>query len=123
MMAGAGMGGVPNHYFGDEANANLATATSMELPLLKAYESWQKWLGDAIGEILRFAIEVAHEAGKVGPEDKSMRYADRSMTSERVIDQSVPKPPIPVPGRQPGAPYPAVPPSAGIPGASSRFPE
>ena len=52
-----------------------------------------------------------------------MRYADRSMTSERVIDQSVPKPPIPVPGRQPGAPYPAVPPSAGIPGASSRFPE
>jgi hypothetical protein len=100
MMAGAGMGGVPNHYFGDEANANLATATAMELPLLKAYENWQKWLADIVGDLVGFVLEVAHEAGKIGPRDDSMKYSDREVVAKSVLAQPGAEP-------QPGGEQPA----------------
>lgn len=86
MMAGSGMGGIPNHYFGDEANANLASATSMELPLLKQYESWQRWLGDIIRDLIEFMLATAHEAKRIGPRDDTSRYADRNLTQEKVLD-------------------------------------
>ncbi len=86
MMVGSGMGGIPNHYFGDEANSNLASATSMELPLLKSYEGWQQWLTDIIKDIIDFALTTAHEAGRLGDRDDSSRYADRSLTQEKVLD-------------------------------------
>jgi hypothetical protein len=92
MMAGSGMGGIPNHYFGDEANANLATATAMELPLLKMYESWQKWLGDIISDVVTFALETAHEAGNLGPRDDAKKYSDRTTTAQQVLDTSSAKP-------------------------------
>lgn len=98
MMAGSGMGGIPNHYFGDEADANLASATSMELPLLKQYESWQQWLTDIIGDIIEFALETAHEAGRLGERDDEARYTDRSLTSERVME---PPEQMPLPGQTP----------------------
>lgn len=88
MMVGAGMGGIPNHYFGDEADSNLASATSMELPLLKAYEGWQQWLTDIIKDVLDFALTTAHDAGRIGPRDDSSRYSDRSLTAEKVLDTS-----------------------------------
>lgn len=87
MMAGAGMGGIPNHYFGDEANANLATATSMELPLLKTYENWQKLLEDVIKDLLEFMLNTANVAGRVGDRDDSTRYADRVTTPQAVISK------------------------------------
>lgn len=86
MMAGSGMGGVPNHYFGDEANANLATATAMELPLLKTYEDWQKLWGDTITDLIQFLLSVAHEAGRIGERDDSRRYAERVTTPAQVLD-------------------------------------
>jgi hypothetical protein len=86
MMVGSGMGGIPNHYFGDEADANLASATSMELPLLKSYEGWQQWLTDIIKDITDFMLSTAHEAGRLGDRDDSSRYADRSLTQEKVLD-------------------------------------
>lgn len=78
MMVGSGVG-VMNHYFGDEAAANLATATAMELPMLKMYEGWQKLLTDVIKDILFFVLTVAHEAGRIGPQDTDSKYkADQS---------------------------------------------
>lgn len=88
MMAGAGMGGIPNHYFGDEANANLATATSMELPLLKSYEDWQKLWGDVVSDIIQFVLSVAHEAGRIGERDDSRRYSERVSAPKKVLAQS-----------------------------------
>lgn len=85
MMAGAGMGGIPNHYFGDEANANLATATSMELPLLKTYEAWQQLLSDSLQALFEFVLTVAHEAGRIGDRDDSRKYADRVTTPANVL--------------------------------------
>ena len=39
MSAGAGVGTMI-HYFGEGGDANLATAQSMELPMVKSYEDW-----------------------------------------------------------------------------------
>ena len=85
MMAGAGMGGIPNHYFGDEAAANLASATSMELPLLKNYESWQQLLSDSLQALFEFVLTVAHDAGRIGDRDDSRKYADRVTTPANVL--------------------------------------
>lgn len=87
MMAGSGMGGIPNHYFGDEAAANLATATAMELPLLKMYEEWQAMLGATLQQLIEFALSVAHEAGRIGERDDSSKYAERVTTPQGVMDQ------------------------------------
>lgn len=76
MMVGSAVG-VMNHYFGDEASANLATATAMELPMLKMYEGWQKLIADLIKDLCRYALEVAHEAGRIGDEDLSRKYEDK----------------------------------------------
>jgi hypothetical protein len=85
MMAGSGMGGIPNHYFGDEANANLATATAMELPLLKTYEDWQKLWGDVLDAVIQFALSVAHDAERLGDRDDSSRYADKATNPTAVL--------------------------------------
>ncbi len=87
MMAGSGMGGIPNHYFGDEANANLATATAMELPLLKTYEDWQQTLRQAYNEIVQFYLTICHEAGRLGPDDTSARYTEAKTTAQGVMEQ------------------------------------
>lgn len=85
MMAGSAMGGVPNHYFGDEAQANLATATAMELPLLKTYEDWQTLWGDVVKDILGFLLDTAHKAGRIGDRDDSTRYSERVTTPRAVL--------------------------------------
>jgi hypothetical protein len=87
MMFGASVG-VMNHYFGDEAQANLATATAMELPMLKAYEAWQKFLTDVITDLLDFALEIAHGAGRIGPRDDTRRYTEAEVTSAAVAKSS-----------------------------------
>lgn len=86
MMAGAGMGGIPNHYFGDEAQANLATATAMELPMLKMYEDYQQTIRTVLGDLIDFALAVAFAAGRIGPRDDSDRYAERVTTPQGVMD-------------------------------------
>lgn len=86
MMLGAGMGGIPNHYFGDEASANLATATAMELPLLKTYEDWQTFWGDVCKDIVGFLLDTAHKAGRIGKRDDSRRYSERVTTPRQVLD-------------------------------------
>lgn len=88
MMAGAGMGGIPIHYFGDEGNANLATATAMELPMLKAYEDWQKLLGDTLQALIQFMLSTAHEAGRIGEKDDSRKYAEHHTTPQAVMDNA-----------------------------------
>jgi hypothetical protein len=73
MMVGSSLG-VMNHYFGDEASANLATATAMELPMLKMYEGWQKLLSDTIKTLLKYVLTIAYDAGRIGAEDVESKY-------------------------------------------------
>ena len=55
-MAGIGSGGIFEHYLGTP-EANLATATSMELPMLKMFEFEQQLWEDALGDILSFVVQ------------------------------------------------------------------
>lgn len=84
MMVGSALG-VMNHYFGDEASANLATATAMELPMLKSYQAWQKTLEDVLGEVLEFVLATAHEAGRIGARDDSAKYTDEVKNPKSVL--------------------------------------
>lgn len=49
----------PLHYYGDASDANLATATAMELPVLKAMESYQTLWAEAYGDLSELALRVA----------------------------------------------------------------
>lgn len=122
MMSGAGMGGIPNHYFGDEAAANLATATAMELPLLKAYEAWQKLLGDTMLEVIDFMLATAHKAGRLGERDDSRKYAEHNTTPQEVMaapDQTPLDPSSPAKVREAFGNPPL--PFAAMPGSNARM--
>ncbi|MBZ0315094.1 MAG: hypothetical protein K8L91_01655 [Anaerolineae bacterium] len=63
----AGIGsGVFEHYMGDPSTGNLATATAMELPMLKQFEFGQQFWGDVFGEIFGFVVLQGIRYGKLG---------------------------------------------------------
>jgi hypothetical protein len=47
------------HYFGEGGDANLATAQSMELPMVKSFEDWQQDEEDFLLDILFWVIRIA----------------------------------------------------------------
>ncbi len=53
-LAGIGSGGIFEHYLGDPSTGNLATATAMELPMLKMFEFEQQLWEDLYGDIFWF---------------------------------------------------------------------
>jgi len=58
MSAGAGVGTMV-HYFGEGGDANLATAQSMELPMVKSYEDWQQFIEDFYKDWFEYVLMVA----------------------------------------------------------------
>ena len=57
--------GIPEQYFGDIATGNLATAKTVELPLLKMFQSYQKVWADVYKDINEIILD--HE--RVSPGD------------------------------------------------------
>lgn len=55
----------PQSYYGDGTNTNLATATSLELPVLKAVENRQEIVEQVVRFLIDRAIERAVETGRV----------------------------------------------------------
>ncbi|HEX21399.1 MAG TPA: hypothetical protein ENH19_01950 [Actinobacteria bacterium] len=55
--------GIFEHYFGDPSSGNLATATAMELPMLKMFEARQQLWKDVYEGILQFVIDINIDAG------------------------------------------------------------
>lgn len=55
LMVCAGTG-IHLHYFGDPSTGNLATATAMELPMLKMFDSYQELWKDAWRDIFSIVI-------------------------------------------------------------------
>jgi hypothetical protein len=55
-MAGLGLGHIFEHYLGDPSTGNLATATAMELPMLKLFEFEQQVWEDVIGDLVTFVV-------------------------------------------------------------------
>jgi hypothetical protein len=56
LMVSAGTG-IMLHYFGDPSTGNLATATAMELPMLKMFQGYQKLWKDAYRDIFAIVLE------------------------------------------------------------------
>jgi hypothetical protein len=57
--------GIPEQYFGDIATGNLATAKTVELPMLKMFQSYQSVWSDAFQDIFDLVLEY----NKVPEED------------------------------------------------------
>lgn len=71
IAAAAGFG---QHYLGDAADANLATASTLELPATMRVTSWQQHFEELLRWFTDRAIEAAVKAGRLGglddfPED------------------------------------------------------
>ncbi len=69
LMIAAGSG-IFEHYFGDPSTGNLATAKSMELPMIKKFEARQRLLGSFYRGLFGRVIGEAKSAGRL-PSDCS----------------------------------------------------
>jgi len=49
--------GIMLHYFGDPSTGNLATATAMELPMLKQFQAYQQMWQDSYRDIFSIALD------------------------------------------------------------------
>lgn len=58
----------PQSYYGDASNSNLATATSLELPVLKAVEARQEVIESMVRFFIDRVIERAVDTGRVSNE-------------------------------------------------------
>lgn len=61
LMVSAGTG-IMLHYFGDPGTGNLATATAMELPMLKMFMSYQVYWKDIWRDLFSIVLEENDEA-------------------------------------------------------------
>lgn len=63
----------PQHYLGDAGSANLATATAMELPVLKAVESrqevWEQVFRWAVDRVVERAVDTGRLATDLSPNE------------------------------------------------------
>jgi len=73
--------GIPEQYFGDLSTGNLATAKTVELPMMKQFQSYQAVWSGAYKEIDNLILEKANI-----PEDK--RYIDRDFPAIAPEDQA-----------------------------------
>lgn len=64
MLLATGGAGVSTmvHYFGEGGDANLATAQSMELPMVKSYEDWQQFVEDFFIGWFEYVLRLANES-------------------------------------------------------------
>lgn len=84
-------GQFPQHYLGDVGNANLATATSMELPVLKHIENRQEAFEGLFRWFIDRVIEKAIEDGKL-PEDLTPEELDEKRRREELEKNKGKKP-------------------------------
>src|SRR5258708_21449394 len=54
--------GIMVHYFGDPSTGNLATATAMELPMLKMFMSYQVFWKDAYRDFFSIVLDEPADA-------------------------------------------------------------
>lgn len=66
---------MPQHYLGDAETANLASATAIELSVLKPVESRQEVIEDGVRAIIKLAIDEAVKNGKIKTERTAAEVA------------------------------------------------
>lgn len=93
----------PQHYLGDAGSANLATATSMELPVLKHVEGRQEVFEGVFRWFVDRVIERAVEAGTIPKElteEEKAERAEEEEAKEANREGQVPPPPQEAPPTQ-----------------------
>jgi len=88
----------PQHYLGDQSNANLATAASLELPVVKKVEAFQELFEGLFRAFTDRVIQKAVDAGTLPTE---LTDEERAMLRSKKPHAQVPGGPLPNP---PGAP-------------------
>lgn len=81
------------HYFGDPSTGNLATATSMELPMVKTFLANQECWSGIYNDILQFVVNKKIEAGKLKGEVELNKETNRKIYKtelDRFIDTDFP---------------------------------
>jgi hypothetical protein len=72
----------PQHYLGDQSNANLATATALELPVVKKVEAFQELFEGLFRTFIDQSIQKAVDAGtlptELTPEERAKLKAKKS---------------------------------------------
>lgn len=87
----------PQHYLGDAASANLATATSLELPVLKYVEGRQEIMEQLFRFFIDRVIERAREAGRLSDDLTEEEYQERLKRQGREAQQESPDGAMPGP--------------------------
>jgi hypothetical protein len=79
----------PQSYYGDAANSSLATATSLELPVLKAVENRQEVFESVVRFFVDKVIERAVEAGRLPSEYSEEERAEmEAEAKDTLADES-----------------------------------
>lgn len=99
----------PQHYLGDQSNANLATAQALELPVMKRVEAFQELFENLFRTFIDRVIQGAVDSGRL----------PTSLTEEERAKLKAKKPENRVPG-SPGEPPPGAPAQSEQPEALSE---
>lgn len=78
LMMSAGTG-IMLHYYGDPSTGNLATATAMELPMLKMFASYQVYWRDAWRDLFSIVLK----------EDPNAEPADITITLPEILEDDL----------------------------------
>jgi hypothetical protein len=89
-QVGAGLGITEQNLTGDPSVANLASATQMEGPMLKMFESWQQLFHDEFLYILNFVVAMAIEYGDLDPEEARLDANGYPMEFDPTIEIDFP---------------------------------
>ena len=82
--------GFGEHYFGDASTGNLATATSMELPVIKMIESEQKLWESIYLDLINFQIDIAVIGGVLSGEVVDRDELETEPEEIRTVDIDFP---------------------------------
>jgi hypothetical protein len=81
---GAGVGTMV-HYYGEGGDANLATAQSMELPMVKSFEDWQQFMDDFIRGWFEYCIRLANDQETASEEIRRLGIQFPPIISQDVV--------------------------------------
>lgn len=88
--------GIYEHYFGDPSTGNLATAKTMELPMVKKFASYQSLWSDVFSTIIMYQVVKKMEIGELSvgkviddPKNKR-RIVQMNDDSDKTIDTDFP---------------------------------
>jgi hypothetical protein len=96
----------PQHYLGDQSNANLATATALELPVVKKVEAFQELFEGLFRTFIDRAIQNAVDNGTLPTE---LTDEERAKLKAKKPENQTPGSPPP---DAPGAPLQSEPPAS-----------